>query len=414
MKVSSLYIPPHPLPKFAPGPMFQHKSPFQKSQDLDFKYLNVLFGDLNAYIGGSMGTNSDFFDEKMESLHFLNSPKYPGQEISGLLHLMHEKLKKSNDGISIEENLKNLSQSIHFERQGHFINLASVLTLLVQKGPELLTKKCLILKLLKFLIKTIVQTNHLLADLSMQRANMMNDLNNLREDLAQTRFDFEEKKHLGNMMALRSFTLGMAEMMDQDVLKFQRNLSRFDGQFKKRISHLERRINFCSSNANPLPNDADYLKSKHSQNIALMKRNYRQCMQKIKREKIFPKPFTYKIRNNTFLSHHVPSSKFINNNLTELSLPKTEHPDKVITPLSPKPVEDVPKSNAPLPTPQLISIAITPSTNRQVSMKDLDQVSLIRKERVSSSLKIVKNGTPKRRYFVGTRRIISTLWFKSW
>ena len=152
-------------------------------------------------------------------------------------NLKHPKLRTP-----LEEILRTYEKS--FQNINNFNNymIADLLNLLNDKKTTLFKNPIFIFLLLKILIKLLLKSNNRHINNSLQKIELMENIKDLENKLKIAGNKDYLKNFKNSFLAVKSFTFGMSEIMDQETANFQNKIKNFKEQFKNRIIHLEQKF----------------------------------------------------------------------------------------------------------------------------------------------------------------------------
>lgn len=71
---------------------------------------------------------------------------------------------------------------------------------------------------------------------------ILEEMKMLRTQFKKAQLDYENKQFATSFLAVKSFTFGMAEIMDKETIRFKQKLKIFQKSFKKKINKLENKL----------------------------------------------------------------------------------------------------------------------------------------------------------------------------
>ena len=219
---------------------FQNNTHYFQPADLELGFVELLFDKVinNGDKPDAEPTNSARL-QKLFNLFWNNESEQKSMRISKIKEMMRAKFKNVSLGSVSIEKIALLENSIRFQRFDYYEIICEVLLILTTNSSDLFQKKCFMMKLIKLILKLLVIINENYLKSQRDIGETRRDIFNLRTELNRIRIECENRLNQQNILAVKSFTFGMAEIISQETNKLRSKLDRFKESFRRRLMILE-------------------------------------------------------------------------------------------------------------------------------------------------------------------------------
>lgn len=228
---------------------------------MDLEFVDVFFNNLISCFDLESESNDSKFKENVSGiLAESENLKESGRE-SKIKKYFQQKLNSEKLGVSIQENIKNLEKKMKTSQKSSSEMTSEILLLIYRHSAEFIKNPNCIFQLIKLLSKMCIKSKNQLLRFDLEKNMILDDMKNLKAEFQKAKSDYETKKYANSFLAVRSFTFGMAEIMDKETLRLKSQLKSFQNTFQKKINRLENKLDPAAKYA---PNKIFTSKSKYS------------------------------------------------------------------------------------------------------------------------------------------------------
>lgn len=215
-----------------------------RGADSDAEFVDSFFEKLIASFGSESPSTAPHPAADLQRL-FADAPPAPGvRSEPPIKRLLQAKLESPPEAPSLEKEIQSLEENAEEMDQAPQGAALAILALLYRAGGALLKEPASVLRVVKVLAKACLRGGGELAGLRREQNKMLMHARALEKEVRAARLESETKKFANSFMAVRSFTLGMAEIMDKEALRLRGKLRCFQKRFQSRVSKLENQFRF--------------------------------------------------------------------------------------------------------------------------------------------------------------------------